>query len=146
MRSGGSSPNQRSPRYRPEGYDDASWHYDGEFPKGLPPEAGATRIGIFLAWAIHRDLVAAAFREGAPEAFESGAQTGETGAQFLMQQCDEQLIDEDLSEEGSAFAQAYYEQKYYTDYCARTRIPSPTPWVSPSASTSSSHSGWYGLL
>jgi hypothetical protein len=90
--------------------------------------------------------VAAALREGAPEAFESVRKREITGAQFLMQQCEEKLIDEDLSEQGSAFAQAYYEQKYFADYCARTRIPSSTPWVSPSASTSSSHSGWYGLL
>jgi hypothetical protein len=34
-------------------YDDSSWHYGGDvFPEDLPPEAGGTHIGMFLAWAI----------------------------------------------------------------------------------------------
>jgi hypothetical protein len=41
-----------------------------------------------------------------------------TGAQFLLKYCDEKLIDEDLNEEGSAFAEGYYEQTYLTDYCS----------------------------
>ena len=32
-------------------YDDASWHYGGDFPKDLPIEAGATHTGMFLALA-----------------------------------------------------------------------------------------------
>ena len=27
-------------------YDDASWHYNGDFPTDLPVEAGATHIGL----------------------------------------------------------------------------------------------------
>jgi len=37
-------------------YDDASWHYDGEFPADLPPEAGATHIGMYLAWCLLNEL------------------------------------------------------------------------------------------
>jgi hypothetical protein len=37
-------------------YDDASWHYGGDFPKGLPQKAGATHIGMFLAWMILNGL------------------------------------------------------------------------------------------
>ncbi|MGN6118448.1 MAG: DUF7832 domain-containing protein, partial [Rhodanobacter sp.] len=33
-------------------YDDASWHYGGDFPKDLPDEAGATHTGMFVAWAL----------------------------------------------------------------------------------------------
>jgi len=33
-------------------YDDASWHYGGDFPDDLPDEAGATHTGMFLAWAL----------------------------------------------------------------------------------------------
>jgi hypothetical protein len=32
-------------------YDDASWHFGGEFPKDLPEEAAATHTGMFVAWA-----------------------------------------------------------------------------------------------
>ena len=31
-------------------YDDAGWHVGGDFPDDLPPEAGATHIGMFAAW------------------------------------------------------------------------------------------------
>ena len=36
-------------------YDDASWHYGGDFPADLPQAAGATHIGMFLAWLIRND-------------------------------------------------------------------------------------------
>ena len=31
-------------------YDDASWHYSGDFPKDLPNEAGSTHIAMYAAW------------------------------------------------------------------------------------------------
>ncbi|WP_047336431.1 hypothetical protein [Pseudomonas protegens] len=31
-------------------YDEASWHYGGDFPADLPASAGAPHIGLFLAW------------------------------------------------------------------------------------------------
>lgn len=37
-------------------YDDASWHVGGDFPKELPPEAGATHIGMFAAWCMLNGL------------------------------------------------------------------------------------------
>jgi hypothetical protein len=88
-------------------YDDASWHYGGDFPEGLATEAGATHIGMFLAWmllnghggALHLadDATLALLRERmmAP------------GAWFITH-CDEKLTDEDLSDEGNRFAEAYY--------------------------------------
>jgi hypothetical protein len=36
-------------------YDDASWHYGGDFPADLPQAAGAAHIGMFLAWLIRND-------------------------------------------------------------------------------------------
>jgi len=39
-------------------YDDASWHYGGNYPVGLPTKNGATHIGMFLAWCIENDLIA----------------------------------------------------------------------------------------
>ncbi len=35
-------------------YDGVSCHYEGDFPTDLPNDAGATHIGIFLAWMLHR--------------------------------------------------------------------------------------------
>ena len=31
-------------------YDDASWHYGGDFPAGQPDENGGTHIALFLKW------------------------------------------------------------------------------------------------
>jgi hypothetical protein len=43
-----------------------------------------------------------------------------TGREFLMQECDEKLVDFCLNKEGNAFAQAYYERDgpggYVSDY------------------------------
>ncbi|WP_265102660.1 hypothetical protein [Acinetobacter sp. 'aerobic (ED)'] len=38
-------------------YDDASWHYGGDFPADLPQEAGATHIGMFLTWMLLQTLL-----------------------------------------------------------------------------------------
>ena len=97
-------------------YDRADWHYGGEYPEGLPPENGATHIGMFLGWAIKRGLVGDIHKEhsaGAVAAVRDGAQSGRD---FLMEQCDEKFTDEDLSEEGNRFAESYYESRYFEDY------------------------------
>jgi hypothetical protein len=98
-------------------YDDASWHYGGDYPKDLPSEAGATHIGMFLAWAILRDLVGDLHREDSIDSLERVRARQMTGRDFLLKECDEKFTDEDLNELGNEFALSYYEQKYLTDYC-----------------------------
>ena len=98
-------------------YDDASWHYDGDFPKDLPREAGGTHIGMFLAWAILRDLLGELLKQGSAESVQKVRERRMTGAQFLFKECDEKLTDEDLSEVGNSFAQQYYEDNYLDDFC-----------------------------
>ena len=47
--------------------DNANWHYGGDgFPEDLPPEAGGTHIGMFLAWAIINHLESEMQRETSP--------------------------------------------------------------------------------
>ncbi|WP_259343336.1 DUF7832 domain-containing protein [Capnocytophaga canis] len=89
-------------------YDDASWHYEGEFPANLPNENGATHIGMFLAWCIENDLISDWLREEAEEEIQQVKEGKLSGADFLISVCDEKLLDEDLSEIGNAFAQDYY--------------------------------------
>lgn len=98
-------------------YDDASWHYGGDFPDGLPPENGATHIGMFLAWAIMRDLVGELHREESQESLAKVKARQMTGAEFLIRECDEKFTDEDLGDEGNAFARQYYKAQYFDDYC-----------------------------
>jgi hypothetical protein len=101
-------------------YDRADWHYGGDFPKDLPPEAGGTHIGMFLAWVIARGLEGEELREDASESLRAVRERRMTGREFLMQECDEKLVDFCLNKEGNAFAQAYYERDgpggYVSDY------------------------------
>ena len=48
-------------------YDDASWHYGGKFPKNLPPEAGATHTGMFVAWALLNGLAGELYSTDFPD-------------------------------------------------------------------------------
>lgn len=98
-------------------YDDASWHYEGDFPADLPNENGATHIGMFLAWCIENDLISDWLREEAEEEIQQVKEGKLSGADFLISVCDEKLLDEDLSEIGNAFAQDYYEDD--TDFAEK---------------------------
>jgi hypothetical protein len=103
-------------------YDDASWHYGGDFPDDLPEEAGATHIGMFLAWVIINDLAGDLHTENSQNSIQKVKNRSMTGREFLLKECDEKFTDEDLNEEGNLFAQYYYEGedddygKYLTDY------------------------------
>ncbi|MDO5105546.1 hypothetical protein [Capnocytophaga sp.] len=90
-------------------YDDASWHYGGDFPADLPNENGATHIGMFLAWCIENDLISDWLQEEAEEEIQQVKEGKLSGVDFLISVCDEKLLDDDLSEIGNAFAQDYYE-------------------------------------
>lgn len=90
-------------------YDDASWHYGGDFPADLPPEAGATHIGMFLAWAIINDRISPELADDAAEEVQAVRERRITGAQFLRAVCDEKFSDQDLDEIGNAFARSYYQ-------------------------------------
>ncbi|MBC2379015.1 hypothetical protein HBP49_12510 [Listeria welshimeri] len=107
-------------------YDDASWHYDGNYPKDLPSENAATAIGMFLAWCIYNNFLADDLKEDAEDDIEKVLQGKMTGAQFLIMDCDEKFIDFFLSELGQQFANDYYENdsefakkvaNYHVDYC-----------------------------
>ena len=101
-------------------YDRADWHYGGNFPADLPPEAGGTHIGMFLAWAILRGLEGELHREEAVESLLAVRERRMTGRDFLIKECDEKFVDEDLNEEGNAFTEAYFQRDgpggYLADY------------------------------
>jgi hypothetical protein len=102
-------------------YDDASWHYDGDFPEELPSEAGATHIGIFLAWALLKGFASELHLKESTRSLELLRQRAITGADFLRDECDEKFTDDDLNAEGNRFAQWYYQGEegygpYVDDY------------------------------
>lgn len=89
-------------------YDRADWHSGGQFPPELPPECGGTHIGLFLAWAIMSGLEGELHREDSQEDLLLVRERRMTGRDFLFRACDGKFWDEDLSEEGNAFARWYY--------------------------------------
>ena len=99
-------------------YDDASWHYGGEFPAGLPQSAGATHIAMFLAWAALKGLASDRIAADPTAELHRLASRALTPGQWFSGLCDEVFTDEDLSPEGNAFADHYYERSYAADYAA----------------------------
>lgn len=103
-------------------YDRADWHYGGDYPMDLPPSNGGTHIGMFLAWAILHGLGGHFHELNSEESLEALRSRKITGRQFLFRECDEKLSDEDLSDEGNAFAKFYYNVSkghvclYFRDY------------------------------
>jgi hypothetical protein len=105
-------------------YDDASWHYGGDFPQDLPQEAGATHIALFLAWAASSNLLGELHTEEEPELLARLLDRSVSPASWFVAACDGKFTDEDLTDVGNAFAMDYYgdpeaaERKYLNDYCA----------------------------
>lgn len=104
-------------------YDDASWHYGGDFPAGLPPAAGATHIGMFLAWCLLNGYVSDETADEWGDELQDLRERRVTPGSFLIGAMDEKFISDDLNDEGNAFAVAYYEgkdndSKYVDDYVA----------------------------
>jgi hypothetical protein len=88
--------------------DRADWHSGGDFPPDLPPECGGTHIGMFLAWVILHGLQGAMHDEESPEELAAVRERRMTGRDFLFRACDGKFWEEDLSDEGAAFAKGYY--------------------------------------
>jgi hypothetical protein len=116
-------------------YEDISWHNTAdEYPKELSPVAAGTHTGMFMAWALVSGL---ASRELAGEAGELQARRVTPGAFFCVQ-CDGKFTDEDLNDEGNAFAKVYFDPEsghYLRDYdavlCAglKTAYHVPDTWA-----------------
>lgn len=89
-------------------YDDASWHYGGDFPPDLPNTAGANHIAVFLAWATLHGLGSASqLSESRKDLVRLKARTLSPVAWFASVY-DEQFTDGDLNTEGNSFTRTYY--------------------------------------
>ncbi|CAM3134962.1 DUF7832 domain-containing protein [Asticcacaulis taihuensis] len=97
-------------------YDDASWHYGGDFPADLPPSAGVTHIAMFAVWCWENGLAGDEILEEA-DALEAIKRRRGTPGGIFNKASDEKFIDADLNDEGNRFAASYYgDQGYYIDY------------------------------
>ena len=107
-------------------YDDASWHYGGDFPAELPPAAGATHIAVFVAWAVMNGLAGEHHIEDAADDLALLQRREVTPTEWFIRACDEKFTNEDLNDEGNSFAASYYgageglhstKGSYLYDYC-----------------------------
>lgn len=90
-------------------YDDASWHYEGDFPNDLAPQTAATHAGMFLAWCVLHGMAGELHEDDlADELAELRARELTPGQWFVMA-CDAKFVDDDLNDEGNAFAASYYD-------------------------------------
>ena len=89
-------------------YDDASWHYGGDFPADLPQIAGATHIAMFVSWAVLNGLAGELHTEDFADDLGKLKDRAITPTTWFLSICDEKFTDEDLNEEGNRFAEAYY--------------------------------------
>ena len=102
-------------------YDDASWHYGGDYPKELPIENAFTHTGIFLAWSILNELASEEMLDDFSDEIKQLKAKAITGGE-LFQIMDGKLSDGDLSSHGKQFADLYYTSdsgfgyNYYDDY------------------------------
>jgi hypothetical protein len=89
-------------------YDDASWHYRGDFPKDLPHSAGATHLAMFVSWAVLNGLGSELHEEEAAEDRAALKSRRVTPVGWFVSACDEKFTSEDLTDEGHCFVEAYY--------------------------------------
>jgi hypothetical protein len=105
-------------------YDDASWHYEGDFPKDLPIEAAATHTGMFVAWALLSGLGGGMLVADFSGAVGKLRSRSLTPGEFFIEACDGKFTDQELNVEGNAFTKSYFEFKegsYLADYAATLR-------------------------
>lgn len=96
-------------------YDKVDWHCHGEgFPEGSPRSYGATHIGLFLRWCYLKGWAGEEQIADEPEAVAMVIAGIMTGAEFVIDCCDEKFGSVDLTDEGNQFAEWYYDAENYT--------------------------------
>ena len=102
----------------PPSYDKGKYHYETVREEGLPDEHAANHTMYFLRWLIERDLTSEFFREEGKEPLE-GFRKGDFTIHEVYGWWDEVLVGDMLSDEGNAFAMAYFDfdkGAYMADY------------------------------
>jgi len=99
-------------------YDDARWHYGGEFPLTSPKKFGATHIAMFMKWCFINGFAGDFHKLENPTELSHVISGKITATEYFMNFGDGKLTDEDLNAAGNEFAKLYYKQKrlYFDDY------------------------------
>jgi hypothetical protein len=110
-------------------YDDASWHSGGDFPSDLPAEAGATHIGMYLAWLLLQGMASEELAEDAEEDLQALRERSTTPGLFLLQCSDGKFVNDLISDEANTFTAVYYDLengRYLEDYEERLGAEVPS--------------------
>jgi hypothetical protein len=99
-------------------YDDASWHSGGEFPRGSPEEYGGIHIALFLRWCFSKGWAGEFHLEEEAADTQRVIDGSMFATDFFFKYCDGKLTNEDLNDQGNAFASQYYgdDGLYFYDY------------------------------
>jgi len=101
-------------------YDDAEWHYDGDFPEDAPMDNAYAHIGFFYVWAVEEGLEGDFARQHFKWALIA-TKLRLTSPIKLVKHNDDKLTSDLLNDEGNAFAIVYYkdnENGYLPDFIA----------------------------
>lgn len=94
-------------REEPFIYDEASRHYDGDWPEGLPHKQAYVHTGFYLGWIIANGLASATFVQhyaAQIEAFQCRAMTGPQ----VYERIGGIFTADMLNDEGRAFTETYF--------------------------------------
>jgi hypothetical protein len=103
-------------------FDDAHWHWNGDWPADLwpPAEHPVSHLSMFLAWAIERGLASSEhYAPNCPEVVQLRSRAI-TPWEYVCKRVVCRLEEEDFNERGRAFVAAYYEPSpcpYFADFC-----------------------------
>jgi hypothetical protein len=95
----------------PHVYDKAKWHYEGDYPKGLPKGQAFVHTGFFAGWLMDHDMLGEDFL---PEAklFKRKEITGPQAYEIWDGGLDSNM----LTPQGNEFARDYYDSTFTQDY------------------------------
>ena len=102
-------------------YDAASWHYESdEYPQDLPPDAAFTHLGMYLGWAIERDMISDTLKKHFADVIKNFRRREVLPSELFRTCCIDEFTREHLNDPGNAFTKKYYNPgwKYYyhTDF------------------------------
>ncbi len=89
-------------------YDDASWHFEGHFPSDLSPDAGATHIALFVAWAVLDGLASDSQKVDGADHLAALRSCRTDPVRWFSVACDFEFTDQDLNAKGNAFSATSY--------------------------------------
>lgn len=112
-------------------YDKAKWHYDGDYPKGVPLFQAYVHTGMFIAWAINNNLIANSILDIHSSSITLIRLGEMSGARFYETHLDGSFNENDLTDEGNCFAREYLNPShnmYIQDYIHTLARQLPTEY------------------